>query len=102
MSDIRISDADARVVAELHESAAQEVEGVAGSLPGAVDGGLASAVLGEILGELVSHADDLALANRGTAGVLRAVADDFYGTDGEVGVEFERMHADVDPGGRHP
>lgn len=102
MSDVRISDADARGLAELHEAAAEGVEGTAESLPGAVDGGAASAVLSEILAALVSDADDLALANRGTAGVLRAVIADFYGTDQEVGAAFEGMQADVDPGGGHP
>ena len=102
MSGIRISDADARVVAGLHETGAEGIEGTAPTLPGSVDGGLASGILGTILAQLVSDADDLALANRGTAGVLRAVAADFYGTDQEVGAEFTRMQTDVDPGGGHP
>jgi len=102
LSDVRISDADARVVAALHETGAEGIEGTASALPGSVDGGLASGILGSILARLVSDADDLALANRGTAGVLRAVAADFYGTDQEVGAEFDRMRTDVDPGGDHP
>ncbi|MDN4173307.1 hypothetical protein QWY28_10165 [Nocardioides sp. SOB77] len=102
MSDIEISDADARAIAQLHDSAAEGIEGTAGSVPGSVDGGLAAAVLGRILGKLVTDADDLAIAHRGTAGVMRSVADDFYSTDAAVGSAFDQMTTDVDPGGAHP
>ena len=65
MSGIRISDADARVVAGLHETGAEGIEGTAPTLPGSVDGGLASGILGTILAQLVSDADALALAQEG-------------------------------------
>lgn len=101
MSDIAISDADAEAVAGHHDQAAEGIEGTADAVPGSVYGGLASAVLGQILGRLAGHADDLALANRAAAGVMRAVAADFYSTDEGVDTAFTRLQADAGLGG-HP
>jgi len=70
-------------------------------VPASVDGGLASAILGQILGQLAGHAGDLALANRVTGAVMRAVVADFYGTDEGVGTAFTELHAETELGG-HP
>ncbi|MBC9732562.1 hypothetical protein [Nocardioides marmotae] len=102
MTNIQITDADARAIAALHESGAEGIEGTAESVPDKVDGGEAAAVLGKILAKLVTDADDLAIANRATAGVMRSVANDYYDTDAEVGSAFADLVADVDPGGAHP
>ena len=102
MSDLAISDAAARAVAGLHDDAAAGIEGTASSVPGAVDGGLASAKLSEILKQLATHADDLAIANRGTAGVMRAVANDFFATEDAVAGQFRGLSANVEPEGKHP
>lgn len=99
MTDIAISDADAEAIAGCHDQAAQGIEDTADAVPASVDGGLASAILGQILGQLATHADDLALANRATAAVMRSVAADYFGTDEGVGTAFNDLQEETDLGG---
>lgn len=95
MSEIRLEDADARAIAGLHKDAHDGIDGTAGSTPGTVDAGLASARIGEIISLLVTEADDLAVANLMVTNIVNAVADDFYDTDAAVADALHAMHETI-------
>lgn len=92
MTDILLTDSDARAIASAHADAATGIESTASSLPGTVDGGLASAVLGNIMGKLVGDADTLAVAHRGTDRLMTAVANDLFATDEAVTEQFNALN----------
>jgi hypothetical protein len=81
----------AETVAGHHESAASTIDDSAGSAPGAVDGGLATAYLAEILQAVCTSAAEIAAVNLGTAALVRDVADEAGLTDAAIGEGFTTM-----------
>lgn len=87
----RLDAGAADTIAAHHEAAATTIDESAGSAPAAVDGGLASAYLADILAAVCTSAAEVAAVNLGTAELVRDVADQAGLTDGAIGDGFTSM-----------
>ncbi len=97
MTDIRIDPADARKIAQHHTEAGDGIEGTAKSLPPAgVDGGVASGLLGSIIGKVTGDCDDLAVANDAAAAVLNQVAENYLKTEEGVRAQFNKLVTELE------
>jgi hypothetical protein len=82
--ELRLGSGTAARLAARHEQAAASITSAAASMPGSVDGGLASALLARIVAGVATTADDLAIVNEASAILVTHVDEALGETDAEV------------------
>lgn len=92
---LRLTADTAASVARHHDQAARSIDASAARAPGAVDGGIGTGYLMDILAAVSGTASDLAALNGGIAAQVRDAADDLGLTEDQVGTEFTRMSGHV-------
>lgn len=88
---IRIDPGTAVAIAGAHVGAADGIDDLAESMPGAVAGGEGAADLTEILAVVAEAAGMFAGINRATAEMVTSAVQDLEVTDEDVAVTFDRL-----------
>ena len=92
---LRLDAGAAAKIAGLHELAATTVDDSAASMPDAVDGGLATAYLSEVIAAVATTAAELAVISTTVAGQVRDVADDLGLTEDVIAEHWRSMSEDL-------
>lgn len=93
---LRLTESTAEAVAEQHDSASARIDGSATGAPGALDAGLGTAYVSDILAAVSVTAGEIAALNGGVAAQVRDAADDIGDTEQEVGADFRRLNGFVE------
>lgn len=96
MTDIDIDLAEAAAIAALHDAAAKAIDDTAESAPGSIDAGIASELVGAIVGKLASDAADLAVVEGATAALMRQIATRLVATDELAEQRFDGLAKGAD------
>ena len=78
-----------------HDTASRGIDSAAEGAPGAVDGGLGTAYVLDIVAAVADTAGAISALNAGLAANVRAAASELGDTEAEVGAEFRRMNGYV-------
>jgi hypothetical protein len=93
--EIRLDAGTAEAVAGCHDRASTSIEDTASSMPRAVDGGEASALLSRIVAGVATTAAGLADVGRAAAVVVRDVDGELAETEAEVASVFRDMTKEI-------
>lgn len=89
---LRLTAGTAEAVAQQHDSAATRIDRSATGAPGALDAGLGTAYLSDIIAAVSETAGEIAALNAGIAAQVRDAADDLGETEEQVGADFREMN----------
>lgn len=89
---LRLTAGTAEAVAAQHDTASSKIDGSSTGAPGALDAGLGTAYLSEIIAAVSQTAGEISALNAGIAAQVRDAADDLGETEQQVGADFARMN----------
>lgn len=89
---LRLTAGTAEAVAAQHDTAASKIDGSATGAPSALDAGIGTSYLSEIIAAVSETAGEISALNGGIAAQVRDAADDLGETEQQVGADFREMN----------
>lgn len=93
---LRLTQGTAEAVAQQHDGAAAKIDGSATGAPGAIDAGIGTGYLSDIVAAVSETAGEIAALNGGVAAQVRDAAADLGETEQAVGADFRRLNVNVE------
>jgi hypothetical protein len=96
VSEIAIDRTSMDRLMAVHVTDADAIDTVLGTLPDAVDGGIASAIIGFLVSATAEASGVVSDSYRALAAITVDVLDDMSLTDEQIGDEFESLQHEID------